>query len=85
MLGCRGAGKSTFVTKLINCLGIHRQANRGTEETTKKTEFFSITHQVHQLSEHYDEVYIVDQPGVGGLEINEAGYLRSDNFGLLLL
>ena len=45
-------------------------------ETTKKTEFFDITDKVESLGVLYDRVLIVDQPGVGGLEINEAGYLR---------
>ena len=60
----------------MNALEVERQAKTGTEETTKRTEFFEITNKIRQKLEHYDKVFVVDQPGLGGLEINEAEYLR---------
>ena len=75
ILGCRGAGKSTFVNKLLMKAGIANRAATGSVETTKETAFFNITNRVVSKPERYDQVFLVDQPGIGGLEITEAGYL----------
>ena len=75
ILGCRGAGKSTFVNKLLMKAGIANRAATGSVETTKETAFFNITDKVVKKPARYDQVFIVDQPGIGGLEITEAGYL----------
>ena len=40
-----------------------------------ETEFFEITQKVKNKPDRYNKVFLVDQPGIGGLEINEAGYL----------
>ena len=74
-LGCRGAGKSTFVNKFLKQAGINASATSNFIECTKKTEFFDITEKVKNKPDRYNQVFIVDQPGIGGLEINEAGYL----------
>jgi len=45
ILGCRGAGKSTFVTKFLRQAhgSNSKGAQRGTVECTLKSEFFDIT------------------------------------------
>ena len=76
ILGCRGAGKSTFVNKFMMKAGIGIVAQTGTHETTKETAFYDITSKVIQKPERYGKVFICDQPGIGGLEITEASYLK---------
>lgn len=76
VLGCRGVGKSTFVNKTLKALDIKDRAATGSSETTVKTEFFDITKHVDLTScEDIEEVFLVDQPGIGGLEITENEYL----------
>ena len=70
-IGCRGVGKSTLIN---NLLGVE-MADTGTEETTTKTGFYKITAAVQNTPSRYTDVYLVDQPGIGGLETKEAGYL----------
>lgn len=79
VLGCRGAGKSTFVNKLLKAAGVGQPAKRGVNETTTETAFYDITDKVTTKPERYGKVFLCDQPGIGGLEITEAGYLA--NFG----
>ena len=79
VLGCRGAGKSTFVNKLLKAAGLGQVAKRGVNETTTETAFYDITDKVTVKPERYGKVFLCDQPGIGGLEITEAGYLA--NFG----
>merc|ERR1719436_1039020 len=79
VLGCRGAGKSTFVTKMLKEAGIITKAKRGVNETTIKTAFIDITDTITNKPDRYDKVFLCDQPGIGGLKITEAGYLA--NFG----
>ena len=74
-LGGRGVGKSTFINKLLEQAGIDARAKTGFNECTKTTESFRITDKVLNVPDRYNDVLIVDQPGLGGLEINEAGYL----------
>ena len=76
ILGCRGAGKSTFVNKFCMKAGMGRVAATGCNETTKKTAFYDITEKISNKPDRYDKVFICDQPGIGGLEITEAGYLN---------
>ena len=75
ILGCRGAGKSTFINKFLKQAGVNASASTNFNECTKETEFFDITGKVKNKPDRYNEVYVVDQPGIGGLEITEAGYL----------
>jgi len=75
ILGCRGAGKSTFVTKVMKTAKLNLSAKTGTVETTKETAFFPITDVMENKPDRYDTVFVVDQPGIGGLEITEADYL----------
>ena len=79
ILGCRGAGKSTFVNKFMKKAGINEFAETGSNETTKETAFYDITGKIENIPDRYGRVFICDQPGIGGLEITEAGYLN--NFG----
>ena len=44
-------------------------------ECTKETEFFDISSKIRNKS-RYDKVFVCDQPGIGGLEITEATYLK---------
>ena len=79
ILGCRGAGKSTFVNKFMGKAGYGKVAATGTHETTKETAFYDITSKIKKIPNRYGKVFICDQPGIGGLEITEAKYL--DKFG----
>ena len=83
VLGCRGAGKSTFVNKLLATMGIQERAATGAVETTVKTQFFNITSKVTSKPRRYNEVFLVDQPGIGGLQITEAGYLAKYGPGMI--
>jgi len=51
ILGCRGAGKSTFVTKFLRLAqgSNSKAAKRGSVECTLKTEFFDITDCIDDL------------------------------------
>ena len=79
VLGCRGAGKSTFVNKMLKEAGIKKVAQTGVNETTVETAFYEITDKVSNKPERYGKVFLCDQPGIGGLKTTEAGYLA--NFG----
>ena len=80
ILGCRGAGKSTFVNKFMNRAGIFdRVAATGSNETTKETAFYEITNKIDEVPDRYGKIFICDQPGIGGLKTTEASYLN--NFG----
>ena len=76
ILGCRGAGKSTFVNKFMMKAGMGKVAATGTHETTKETAFYDITSKIDQKPDRYENVFICDQPGIGGLEVTEASYLN---------
>ena len=75
MLGCRGASKSTFINKFLRKAKINAEAATNFNESTKVTEPFVITEKVKKIPDRYNDVLIVDQPGIGGLEVTEAGYL----------
>ena len=79
VLGFRGAGKSTFINQFMKKLKLGKVAKTGANETTKETAFFDITETIRNKPQRYGKVFICDQPGIGGLEITEAGYLN--NFG----
>lgn len=82
ILGCRGAGKSTFINRFMQKIKgkkFGKIANTGVNETTKLTAYYEITDIVESMPDRYGKVFICDQPGIGGLEITEAGYLN--NFG----
>ena len=77
VLGVRGAGKSSFINRLLKLLQIdYHKAKTGCEETTLKTEFFDIS-EACVLPEGFKKVYLVDQPGIGGYKIREAKYLQN--------
>lgn len=76
ILGCRGAGKSTLINKLMIKADLGKVAATGCNETTKKTAFYEITSKITKKPKRYERVFICDQPGIGGLEIMEAGYLN---------
>merc|ERR1719436_844359 len=46
VLGCRGAGKSTFVTKMLKEASIITKAKRGVNECTIETAFYDITDKI---------------------------------------
>ena len=73
VLGCRGAGKSTFINKFMTKAKLGKVAKTGSNETTTETAFYEITNKVENKP---DNVFICDQPGIGGLKITEAGYLN---------
>ena len=75
ILGCRGAGKSTFVNKFMMKAGLQIAAKTGTNETTTETAFYDITSKIVQKPDRYGKVFLCDQPGIGGLKITEAKYL----------
>ena len=86
IIGTRGAGKSTFINQLLK--GLQRKKGRSQKfelaktdfcECTKETHFFDITDLMTNLPEPYNKVFLVDQPGIGGLIATEADYLL--NFG----
>ena len=79
VLGCRGAGKSTFINQFMIKLKFGKVAKTGVNETTKETAFFDITEKIKDKPQRYGKVFICDQPGIGGFETTETGYLN--NFG----
>ena len=79
ILGCREAGKSTLINQFMKKLKFSKVAKTGVNETTKETAFFDITDKIQDKPQRYGKVFICDQPGIGGLEVTEAGYLN--NFG----
>ena len=83
ILGCRGAGKSTFVNKFLKKAGMTQVAATGCNETTKETSFYDITQKIINKPERYAKVFLCDQPGIGGLQITEAGYLNKFGPGLV--
>ena len=87
VLGARGAGKSTFLNKIMkkikdNCPGFKfTKAETGGNETTLKTDFYNLS--VALDNKHgFKNVFLVDQPGIGGQKIREAGYLQQFSPGL---
>lgn len=85
VLGCRGAGKSTFINKLLKKAKLNLSAETGVNETTKVTRMFDITEKIKSLPIQYKKVFLCDQPGIGGLEIKEAGYLAKFGPGKLTI
>ena len=84
VLGCRGAGKSTFINKFMVNAKLRKVARTGSNETTIETAFYEITDKIVSKPERYDNVFICDQPGIGGLKITEAGYLNDFGPGRLV-
>ena len=84
-LGSRGSGKSTLCNKAMLKMGILRRDNyaaTGPVETTGNTQFFAITNQVADIPHQWDEVFLVDQPGIGGNKVKEDQYLKRYGPGL---
>ena len=75
-LGCRGSGKSSLINKIIRSLKIRERSVCGVVETTKETTFFDITQKIKTFPAGYDQVFLVDQPGIGGSKVTEAEYLE---------
>lgn len=88
VIGGRGAGKSTFVNKVLKQLKLKPSAATGTEECTLETEFFSIAENLN-CTFQWRDVFLCDQPGIGGLKIEKANYITKFGIGefptLLLL
>lgn len=82
VLGARGAGKSTLVNMLLKSAGIDRDlwAERG--EATHDTDFYDISDKVTVKPERYGRVFLCDQPGMSGLEVNYADYLTRFGSGM---
>ena len=76
VLGCRGAGKSTLINSIMKALNLPGRVETGSVETTKETAYLDITSVIVNKPEKYGKVFLCDQPGIGGLEITEAGYLQ---------
>ena len=74
VIGGRGAGKSTFVNKVLKQLKLKPSAATGTEECTLETEFFSIAENLN-CTFQWQDVFLCDQPGIGGLKIEKADYI----------
>ena len=52
------------------------KVDTGAVETTKKTTLYNITSKCKNKPIRYKSVFIADQPGIGGLEVKEADYLK---------
>lgn len=78
VLGVRGAGKSSFLNNVLKKLSLKHlaTAKTSTEECTKQTAFYPITSKIENKPPQFGEVFLSDQPGIGGLQIKEAGYLE---------
>ena len=84
VVGARGAGKSTFINnvmkRLIKASSVedyhYDKAATGAFETTLEQQFIDITPLVQNLKAPYKNVFLVDQPGIGGRTILEAEYLK---------
>ena len=76
VLGGRGAGKSTLINCILKALDLPGRVETGSVECTKETAYLDITDAIIKKSEMYGKVFLCDQPGIGGLEITEAGYLQ---------
>ena len=76
VLGCRGAGKSTLINDIMRSLKLPGRVETDLVECTKDTAYLEITDAIINKPEKYGKVFICDQPGIGGLEITEAGYLQ---------
>ena len=93
VLGARGAGKSTFINNIMRRLIIksgiqdyeYKKAETGAFECTLEPQFINITRLVRNLNPPYENVFLVDQPGIGGRTILEADYLRKFGPGLLTI
>lgn len=79
IIGIRGCGKSTFVNKILSNMGFPFSAKTGIVETTLEPVFYEITTAVRVKPEGIKNIFLVDMPGIGGLIVNAAGYLK--NFG----
>ena len=49
----------------------------GCVEQTEKSQFFDITSIVKNIPDGYDRVFLVDQPGLGGIKVDDKEYLRT--------
>ena len=83
VIGGRGAGKSTFVNKILKELKLKPLAATGSEECTLETDFFTITEQLN-WTYNWKAVFLCDQPGIGGLKIKETNYLERFGIGELM-
>jgi len=78
-LGARGAGKSSLINKLRKILKMqdYEKAKTSHIETTLFTTFYEVSSafSVEMRQTILEHIFLVDQPGVGGLNINRAQYL----------
>ena len=88
IIGCRGAGKSTF-TNLVMRQKIKGKAGPrakvGTVETTLDSQFFDLTQHIDNLPKRYKKVFLVDQPGIGGQQVRSMDYLSTYGIGKMIL
>ena len=49
--------------------------DNGVVETTLETTFYEITSEVENIPKRYGKVFIVDQPGIGGLKVTLNDFL----------
>ena len=59
---------------MLLAAGLVALAKTGTVETTLSTSFYDITSKIEN-KHGYKNVFLVDQPGIGGLHVTEADYL----------
>ena len=88
IIGCRGVGKSTFTNCLIKekTKGkVGPLAKTGTVETTMDSQFFDLTQHVDNLPKRYKNVFLVDQPGIGGQQVGSMDYLPTYGIGKIFV
>ena len=54
--------------------GLDKSAKTGINECTTETEFFNVTSIVKTLPSKYKEVFIVDQPGIKSLIVENSQF-----------
>ena len=59
---------------MLLAAGLVALAKTGTVETTLSTSFYDITSRIEN-KHGFKKVFLVDQPGIGGLHVTEADYL----------
>ena len=64
-----------FINHLLREFKIDERAATGEEEVTTEPRFFDLTEKVTKVPP-FKEVFILDQPGIGGQKITEANYLH---------
>ena len=58
-------------------LGFPSRAQSGLVETTIRPSFYDITAKIDTKPPGTEHIFLVDMPGIGGLNVNSAGYFRN--------